>query len=331
MKVVITGCLGFIGSNLTLECLKRGYEVIGIDNCSSGEPRHNNTFREYPDYKFYKEDICNTEKLIELFKNIDAVFHLAAVPRVQQSTDFPIETNHSNITGTLSVLEASRKTGVKRVVYSASSSMYGGADIPFPTPETTPAQPKSNYALQKHTGLEYCRLYSELYGMDTCSLIYFNVYGVSQQFGGSYSTCITAFFHAAFNNYPCRIDGDGLQSRDLTYVDNVVQANLLAATHPNKLNGEAFNIACGETYTVNEVFNKVQSLMGKELKKTMAPARLGDPRKSLADIAKAQKVLGYDPKVKFDDGMKLTYEWWNAMYKTIDVFVQLKNNLLNRG
>lgn len=313
MKVVLTGVLGFIGSNLALECLKRGYEVVGIDNCSSGNIKHNGVFREYPHYKFYKEDICDTAKMTELFKGSDVVFHLAAVPRVQQSTDFPLETNNANTTGTLSVLEAARKSGVKRVVYSASSSMYGGEDIPFPTPETTPAHPRSNYALQKHTGLEYCRLYSELYGMDTCSLIYFNVYGKGQLYGGSYSTCITAFFHAAFNNHSCRIDGDGEQSRDLTYVDNVVQANLLAATHPNKLNGDAFNIACGETYTVNEVFWEVESLMGKRLDQKLTPARLGDPRKSLADISKAQKVLGYEPKIKFKDGMRLTYNWWKGL------------------
>ena len=310
MKLAITGNLGFLGYHLTLKCLNDGHEVIGIDNCSNGDPQHNNVFREYPYYKFYKEDICDTNKMIGLLKDMDVVFLLAALPRVQQSTDFPLDTNQNNITGTLSVLEAARLNNVKRIVYSASSSMYGGSDIPFPTPETTPAHPKSNYALQKHTGLEYCRLYSELYGLDTCSLIYFNLYGPQQRHAGSYSTCITAFFHAAFNNYPCRIDGDGLQSRDLTYVDNVVQANLLAATHPNRLNGEAFNIACGETYTVNEVFDEVQSLMGKELKKTTAPARLGDPKKSLADISKAQRILGYEPKIKFKEGMQLTYEWW---------------------
>jgi UDP-glucose 4-epimerase len=305
--------LGFLGYHLTLKCLNDGHEVIGIDNCSNGNRSYNNIFRDYPYYKFYEADVCDNNLMAELFKNADIVFHLAALPRVQYSTDFPLDTNQNNITGTLSVLEAARRSEVKRVVYSASSSMYGGENIPFPTPETTPACPKSNYALQKYTGLEYCRLYNELYGLDTCSLIYFNLYGPFQKHAGSYSTCITAFFHAAFNNHSCRIDGDGEQSRDLTYVDNVVQANLLAATHPNKLNGDAFNIACGETYTVNEVFWEVESLMGKRLDQKLTPARLGDPRKSLADISKAQKVLGYEPKIKFKDGMRLTYNWWKGL------------------
>lgn len=310
MKCVITGNLGFLGYHLTLQCLKNEYEVIGIDNCVTGNPKNNHVFREYPHYKFYKENICDTKKMIELFCGVDIIFHLAALPRVQYSTDFPLETNQSNVDGTLSILEAARQAGVRKIIYSGSSSRYGGENIPFPTPEITPAHPRSNYALQKEVGVQYCRLYSELYGLDTCSLIYFNLYGPQQQFGGSYSTCITAFFHAAVNDKPCRIDGDGEQSRDLTYVENVVQANLLAANHPQKLNGEAFNIACGETYTVREVYKKVCELAGKQLDIDKAEPRKGDPRKSLADISKAQRILGYEPKVKFEEGMRRTWEWW---------------------
>jgi nucleoside-diphosphate-sugar epimerase len=314
-KVVVAGNLGFIGSNLTLECLRRGYKVTGIDNCSAGDPRHNNTFRDYPHYKFYKEDICNTDKMIELFKDVEIVFLLAALPRVSYSTDFPIETNHSNVDGTLSVLEAARKSGVKRVVYAGSSSRYGGSDIPFPTPEITSPNTKSNYALQKEVGVQYCRLYSELYGLDTASLIFFNVYGPYQEFGGSYSTCISAFFHAAVTGEACRIDGDGSNSRDVTYVENVVQANILAANHPEKLNGEVFNIGCGETYTVNEVYAEVCKLTGKKLDFYHAPERKGDPKKSLADISKAQRILGYEPKIKFVAGMEKTWAWWQQKMK----------------
>lgn len=190
--------------------------------------------------------------------------------------------------------------------------MYGGADILFPTPETTPAHPRSNYALQKHTGLEYCRLFSELYDLDTVSLIYFNVFGPNQSISenASYNTVVTAFIDAALNDKKCIIHGDGSQSRDLSYVDNVVQANVLAAEYEGKLNGEIFNIACGETHSINEVFDKIEKLHGKELSKVNYARRIGDPDMSFADISKAKKILNYEPIVYFDEGLEKTYMWY---------------------
>jgi len=315
MKVVITGSAGFIGSNLVEACLKKGWDVVGIDNLSGGSDEMADPVRvaHLPGhYMFLKEDMNNTDKMTNIFLDIDVVFLLAALPRVSFSTDFPIESHHNNATGTLSVLEAARKANVKRVVYSASSSMYGGSDIEFPTPETTPAKPKSNYALQKHVGLEYCRLYSELYGLDTVSLIYFNVFGPLQRTGSNaaYNTVVTAFMDCAIKGESCRVDGDGLQSRDLCYVDNVVQANILAAIHPDKLMGDTFNIACGETHSVIDVFNKVKELNGGVLEKHHVAPRLGDPRKSHADISKAVSVLGYKPEVKLEEGLDRTWDWW---------------------
>lgn len=311
MKVVITGSAGFLGSHLVQECLNLGWNVLGVDNFSGSDKKMADAGRfNNKNYSFVEGDILDSDLLLKLFSGRDVVFHLAAIPRVQQSTDFPIETNNANINGTLNVLEAAKKTGIKRVVYSASSSMYGGQNVSFPTPESTTPAPKSNYALQKYVGAEYCRLYSELYGLDTGSLVYFNLFGPHQLFGGAYSTCITAFFHAALNDYPCRIDGTGEQVRDLTYVSNAVQANILAAKYPGKINGQMFNIGCGEYYSVNQVFNEVQKLTNKKLVKQYAPPRQGDPIKSHALILKAKNKLGYEPKVRFFEGMEKTKNWW---------------------
>ncbi len=312
MKVAITGSAGFIGSNLVDRCLELGWNVVGLDNfaTSSREMATNRMPNSKGKYTFVEGDINNLPLLCSVFKGCEVVFHLAALPRVSFSIDHPLEADHANTHGTLSVLEAARIAKVKRVVFSCSSSVYGGV-AQFPTPETALASPKSPYALHKQTGAEYCRLYSELHGLETVSLLYFNVFGPYQRANSAYATVIPAFFDAAMNNKPCRIDGSGLQSRDFCYVDNVVQANVLGATYEGgKLLGDRFNVACGESYTVNEVFETIQELLGKKLEAAHAPPRLGDPLKSLADISKAQKVLGYEPKVKFSQGMELTAAWW---------------------
>lgn len=312
MKVAITGSAGFIGSNLVEACLAKGWEVIGIDNLSTGYDEMADPIRvmELPGaYSFVKLDINDTHSLHRVLLGCQVVFHLAALPRVSFSIDQPIEAHTANALGTLSVLEAARQSGVKRVVFSCSSSVYGGV-AEFPTPETAPASPKSPYALHKQTGAEYCRLYGELHGLETCSLLYFNVFGKYQRADSAYATVVPAFFEAGMNGQSCRIDGDGLQSRDLCHVDNVVQANILAAEYPQKLYGERFNIACGETYTVLDVYNNIKDLLAVDLKKHHVAPRLGDPRKSHASISKAKSMLGYTPKILFYEGMKLTSQWW---------------------
>lgn len=314
MKVAITGSAGFIGSNLAEACLKKGWEVIGIDNFATG-------FREMADssrvghlpgsYTFKEADISNTASLKEIVMGCEVIFHLAALPRVSFSIDQPMDANYANIDGTLSVLEAARQAGVKRVVFSCSSSVYGGV-AEFPTPETAEPSPKSPYALHKQTGAEYCRLYSELHGLETCSLLYFNVFGPLQRTGGAYSTVIPAFFEAAVQDKSCRVDGDGGQSRDFCFVDNVVQANIKAAEYKGKLEGDRFNIANGDTFSVLDVYENVKKHMGVDLKKHHVEPRLGDPRKSHADISKAKRILGYDPQINFIKGMELTAQWWLA-------------------
>lgn len=309
-KAIVTGCAGFIGFNLTTKLLELGWNIKGIDNFATGRKELVAKLSQYPNFQFYQKDITE-DYLNVIFENVDFVFHLAALPRVSYSTDYPIESNNSNINGTLRVLEAAKVSGISRVIYSASGSMYGGDDIPFPTPEIE-AHPKSNYALQKHTGSEYCRLYSSLYGLDTVSLVYFNIWGRFQYADNAYSGAIPAFFSAAVNKQKCRVDGDGETIRDWTHVSNVIQANILAATYNGTLSGERFNIGSGETYSVNQVFKEVKKLIDPDLDFYTAPARLGDPRKSHADISKAGRVLGYKPTVMFYEGMEDLAEWWKG-------------------
>jgi len=312
MKVAITGSAGFIGSNLVEACLRKGWDVIGIDNLSNGIDSMADPLRvmELPGhYMFVQRDINSHTDFAKAIEGCDVVFHLAALPRVSFSIDEPLAADFANIHGTLSVLEASRNAGVKRVVFSCSSSVYGGVST-FPTPETAPPSPKSPYALHKQAGAEYCRLYSELHGLDTVSLLYFNVFGQYQRADSAYATVIPAFFEAGMNGGSCRIDGDGTQSRDFCHVDNVVQANILAATSDKTFLGDRFNIACGEHYSVNDVYDSIGGHLKIPLKKNHVAPRLGDPKKSHADISKAVEVLGYKPVVKFKEGMEMTSRWW---------------------
>lgn len=315
MKVCITGSAGFIGSNLTEACLRKGWEVVGIDNFATGhkemvDPRR---FINIPGkYSFVEMDINETIDLsLVMPENCDVVFHLAALARVPFSIDHPLEANQANATGHLSVLEAARKAGVKRVIFACSSSIFGGAEV-WPTPEDTRPKPLSPYALQKHYGAELNRLYSDLHGLETVSLVYYNIFGPYQRTGGAYSTVIPAFFEAAMKGGSCRIDGSGMQSRDFTYVDDIVNANILAAEYQGKLLGELFNVANQESHSVMEVYSTINNFVGGGLDKHFESPRPGDPMKSMADITKAKKVLGYKPSVGFKEGMKRTYEWWKS-------------------
>lgn len=314
LNVAITGVAGFVGSHLVDRCMRLGWNIVGIDNLSTGLEKLADPMRVegigHGKYRFCRMDVNNTSMLIDRFKGCDVVFHLAAIPKVPYSVEHPIETEENNSRGTLSVLEAAKIAKVKRVIFSCSSSIYGGI-APIPTKETDVTYPKSPYALQKQTGAEYCRLYSELYGLDTVSLIYFNVFGSRQYITSAYASVIPSFFHAAKNNKPCIIHGDGTQSRDFCYIDNVVEANILAAMYEERFNGERFNIACGETHTINDVFEKVQQLLNIKCEKFNEPPRAGDVKVSQADITKATNILKYKPIVKFDAGMKLTSQWWN--------------------
>lgn len=283
-KAIVTGGAGFIGSHLVDNLIELGVEVIILDNMSTGKKENIN-----PKAIFYNKDISKLTILdYDLFKGVDVVFHLAAMARVQPSIENPFPPNEVNIKGTLNILFASHKAGVKRVVYSASSSCYGNA-TKFPTPETHPTNPLSPYGLQKYVGEQYCKMFSEVYGLDTVSLRYFNVYGERVNLDGAYCLVLGVFTRQMLKGEPLTITNDGEQRRDFTYVGDVVNANILAATKIEQFNGDVFNIGNGKNYSVNEVAD----MLGGE--KTYGEKRI-EPFQTLADNSKANLMLGWEPK-----------------------------------
>jgi UDP-glucose 4-epimerase len=282
-RVLVTGGAGFIGSNLTDKLIESGHEVIIIDNLSTGNRDNIN-----PKAEFIEKCLTTLEKDFLVGRGIDIVFHLAALARVQPSIEDPITSNEHNITATLKLLYASHRAGVKRVVYSASSSCYGDAEI-FPTPESHSLNPLSPYGLQKLVGEQYCKMFSEVYGLDTCSLRYFNVYGERMNLSGAYCLVMGIFAKQMLDGKPLSITNDGEQRRDFTYVGDVVDANILAATHTEQLSGDVFNIGNGNDYSVNEVAD----MLGGE--KTYGEKRL-EPFQTLADNSKVKMILGWQPK-----------------------------------
>jgi len=283
MKVLVTGGAGFIGSNLVDRLIDKGHDVTIIDNMSTGHEKNINKKA-----KFVLCDMFSDIKLLEeSMKGIEVVFHLAALARVQPSIENPLPFNDANITGTLNVLFAAHKAGVRRVVYSASSSAYGDAER-MPQLETDPTNPLSPYGLQKFVGEQYCKMFSEVYGLDTCSLRYFNVYGERMNFEGAYKTVVAVFTEQSLNGEKLNIVNDGEQRRDFTYVGDVCQANILAGLHTDRLEGNVFNIGNGDNFSVNELAKMFER-----------PVKYGEKRiepfETLADNTKARNVLGWNP------------------------------------
>lgn len=292
MHYIVTGGAGFIGSNLVDVLIDRGDEVIVIDNLSTGKKENLN-----PRAKFIEADLCDYEKIAPHFSGIDGVFHLAALPRVQLSIEKPVETHLANVLGTINVLMASRDNKVKRVIYSASSSVYGNQPA-LPLKEEMPPRPMSPYGLQKFEGEEYCRLFSELFGLETVCLRYFNVYGPRMASEGSYVTVIAIFLRQKKNGEKLTITGDGTQTRDFTHVADVARANLAAMASDNVGKGEAINIGAGSNKSVNEV----AGLTGGDIE--YIPARKGEPHDTLADISRAKTLLNWDPKENFEERVR---------------------------
>lgn len=297
-KILVTGGAGFIGSNLVDQLIKLKHKVIVIDNLSLGKKDYLN-----PRAKFYKLDVRNLNKIKPIFNGIDFVFHLAAQPRIQPSIIDPIYSIENNIIGTLNVLLASKKAKVKRVIYSASSSVYGNQDS-LPLNEEMKPNPKNPYALGKLFGEYLCKIFSDLYDLDTVCLRYFNVYGPRQSSEGAYATVIGIFLRQLKNKEPLTIVGDGNQRRDFTYIDDVVRANILAMESKKKFYGEVINIGCGKNYSINELAKKI--IGKKELKKYVVylPPRPGEARVTLADNKKAFKLLGWKPKISLSKGIE---------------------------
>jgi len=290
IKAVVTGGAGFIGSNLVDGLIEKGYDVHVIDNLVAGKRENVN-----PKAVFHEKDIRNLEDMHVIMENAKYVFHLAAVPRVQFSIEHPIQTNEVNVDGTLNVLKAAHEAGVKKVVFSASSSAYGDQPI-MPLREDMPANPKSPYGLHKYIGELYCRLFSEIYGLPTVSLRYFNVYGPRLDPTGAYALVMGLFLRLRSEGKPLTITGDGTQTRDFTHVRDVVRANILAAESETVGHGEVINIGAGNNHTINHL----AELMGGEVEHIAA--RL-EPHDTLADNSLAKKLLGWEPTVSFEEGI----------------------------
>lgn len=289
-KAVVTGGAGFIGPHLTAALLAEGYAVSVVDSLSGGKKE------KIPvEASFFEQDVNDTEALTKIMAGAEFVFHLAALPRVQYSIEHPIETNRANVDGMVSVLKAAQDAGVKRVVFSASSSAYGDQDI-MPLTEDMPANPKSPYALHKYIGELYCRLWSEVYGLQTVALRYFNVYGPGADPEGAYALVIAKFLRQRALGGPMTITGDGKQTRDFTHVRDVVRANILAAQSEHVGKGEVINIGAGQNASVN----KIAELIGGPVEH-IAP-RL-EPHDTLADNSRAKKLLDWEPTISLEDGI----------------------------
>jgi nucleoside-diphosphate-sugar epimerase len=298
-KIIITGGAGFIGSNLA-RSLYLHNDVVVVDNLSTGE------FKNLTDIidsvTFIQEDITNLEALRFAFEGGDYVLHQAALPSVQRSVDDPITSNQNNVDGTLNVLVAARDCYVKRVIFASSSSIYGDAPA-LPKVETFQPNPQSPYAVTKLVGEYYCKVFYDIYGLETFSLRYFNVFGHGQSPESQYAAVIPKFIDDLKSGRIPEIYGDGEQSRDFIYVDNVVIANVLACEAPRAA-GEAINIGCGESVTLNGLFDEIKDILRTEIKPIYGDPRPGDVRHSLADISRARELLGYEPRYSLREGLE---------------------------
>lgn len=308
-KFLVTGGAGFIGSNLAEYLVNQGYYVRVLDNLATGKKENIAALLDKSNFEIIEGDIRLLDDCLKACEGIDYVLHQAALGSVPRSIKDPKTTNDVNITGTLNMLIAAREHKVKKFVYASSSSVYG--DEPhLPKIEDRVGKPLSPYAITKKVNELYARNFYELYGLPTIGLRYFNVFGRRQDPNSVYAAVIPNFVKALSEGRAPIIHGDGKQSRDFTYVDNVIEANLKACLAGPEANGEVFNIAYGGQVTVNELYNTIKELMNVAIEPIYGPERPGDIKHSNADISKAKKLLNYDPKYSFYDGIKLTIDWY---------------------
>lgn len=306
---IVTGGAGFIGSHLVERLVKDGQHVRVIDNLSTG--KHSNLAHLPPgSFEFFEASITDIAALREIFKGADYVLHQAALPSVPRSIDDPLTTHEMNVTGTLNVLVAAKENHVKRVAYAASSSAYGDVEGEFKD-ESLPPRPLSPYGVSKLAGEYYCQVFTTVYGLETVALRYFNVFGARQDETSQYAAVIPKFAAAMLNGQPPTIYGDGTQSRDFTYIDNVVYGNLLALTAPQAA-GHVMNLATGGRVSLLELVEKMNVLLGTGFDAVHLPARTGDIMHSRAAIDKAIDLLDFRPIVDFDTGLARTLEWFKA-------------------
>lgn len=305
---LVTGGAGFIGSNLARALVARGDVVRVLDNFSTG--RESNLASIAREVELVRGDIRDAGVVAKIMTGCDYVLHEAALPSVPRSIEHPLETDDVNVHGTLIVLEAARRTGVKRVVFAASSAAYGETPI-LPNVETMPAAPLSPYAATKVACEHYLGVYHQCYGLETVALRYFNVFGPNQDPSSGYAAAIPRFVTAALQGRPLTIFGDGLQSRDFCHIDNAIEANLLACTAPGAA-GQVFNVACGVRTTLLELAALLEEIVGRPVTAVHEPVRAGDVKHSLADIRKARAVLGYTAPVDFRTGLVRTVAWYRS-------------------
>ncbi len=310
-KYLVTGGAGFIGSNIVAKILENGDSARVLDNFSTGKRENIQEFLNNPNFELLEGDIIDLETCRKAIKGADFILHQAALPSVPRSIKEPINSNNANVVGTLNMLVASRDQGVKKFVYASSSSIYG--DNPeLPKKEDFPIVPISPYALTKYTGERYCQLFWKIYGLPTICLRYFNVFGPKQDFTSHYSGVIAKFINCFIEGETPVIFGTGEQSRDFTFIDNVVLANMLAVK-TEEGNGEVFNIACHQQTSLNQLIEFLNEITGQNVKPEHQAKRPGDVPHSLADISKAKEVLGYRPLVDFKDGLQKTLDWYKKL------------------
>ena len=306
---LVTGAAGFIGSNLCEALLKKGCKVKALDDLSTGKQENIDLFLDNPNYTFIKGDIKDLDICLKACEGVDYVLHQAAWGSVPRSLEMPLFYNKNNIEGTLNMLEAARQNGVKKFVYASSSSVYG--DEPnLPKTEGREGNLLSPYALTKRCDEEWAKLYTKFYGLDTYGMRYFNVFGRRQDPDGAYAAVIPKFLKQLMHGETPTINGDGKQSRDFTYIDNVIEANLKACLAPHEAAGEAFNIAYGGREFLIDIYYGLTKALGVNIEPNFGPDRKGDIKHSNADISKAKKLLGYDPDYSFEDGIQLAIDWY---------------------
>ncbi len=306
---LVTGGAGFIGSNLCEAILKMGYKVRCLDDLSTGKQANVDIFLDNPNYTFIKGDIKDLDTCMAACEGVDYVLNQAAWGSVPRSIEMPLFYEKNNIMGTLNMMEAARQQSVKKFVYASSSSVYGDHPV-LPKKEGQEGNLLSPYALTKRVDEEFAKLYTRLYGLDTYGLRYFNVFGRRQDPDGAYAAVIPKFIKMLMNGETPTINGDGMQSRDFTYIENVIEANLKACLAPHEAAGNAFNIAYGGREYLIDIYHSLTRALGKDIEPNFGPDRAGDIKHSNADISKAREMLGYDPDYDFDSGLKLAIDWY---------------------